>query len=716
MKSPHLRLFLNISTLHALVIAKPVFDVFSNYPEYFVANRVYRSDIVWFVLFVSFVIPAMIATPLALIQHVAKKRGAQVHLIAIGGYGFGYMLQLIAGIDPLPLFLMIVLGAAAGIGMAVLYWRNTRFPFIVSLVSPIVLLFPLLFLFDGNMQQVLFPQTISKDEPRIAVPKTIDSTPPIVMVVFDEFPLTDMLDAQGGIDSKRFPRFADFTGVSTWYENATTVRPFTAGAVPAILTGKRPDIPAITTDLTSISRQGESIRKSLPTYENFPENLFSMLRDHYTFNIHEATTNMVPPHVDAGGIDSIVKRTPLRVLLNDASIVFLHVLLPEKLTNEIPRIDQGWGHFGKKGADKSVSLQNVEDTEGHNAGASFQVSTFRTFVQSLDTYPESTLHFLHIVHPHSPHVHLPSGKTYSRDNREIGIEQRKPVWKGSDRAVATVHQAFKLQAASTDTFLGTLLDSLKANGWYDESFVIITADHGASFYNGHPHRVPTQHTFGDIAFVPLFIKYPNQTEGKMDSSNVESIDILPTIRDVIGAELNWRFDGRSLVDHAVQPRETKMLADSLGNDLELTRREYLDAKEAALNRNIVTFSLDDPRSDLFRFGKGLEFIGQPESVLYSKRIESDIQCKGLDALRNVDLNSEVLNLRLVGNVTSVKGVPSDYCLVFSINGTIELFSKPMQVDNQYLFDVILPEHVFIQGKNTVRALLVDLDTDSPSQP
>jgi hypothetical protein len=702
MKSPHLRLFLNIFTLHALVVAKPLFDVFANYPEYFVINRIHRLDIVWFVLFISFALPAIVAAPLLAIQQVAKKRGGQIHLIAVGVYGAGYLLQLVSRIEMLPLFSTIVLGAAAGIGVALLYWRNARFPLVISLLSPIVFIFPLLFFFDDNMRSVFSPQDPAVEKRVVEGPSVIESKPPIIMVVFDEFPLTDMLDAQGEIDAIRFPRFSAFAGESTWYKNATTVWPNTAGAVPAILSGKRPQMPL-----------------PFPNYENHPENVFTMLQNHYTFNVNERTTNMVPRDAADGGAD-VIETTPFSVVLHDAYIVYLHLLLPKTLTEKLPRIDQGWGHFGRRTAVEpapptepaqtgQIAFQNIDPEKLHESGGFSHASQFRSFVRSIGGYPESTLHFIHLLFPHEPHEYLPSGKLYSRSSKMIGIDRKKPAWKGSEGAFEKLHHALRLQAALTDRFLGDLLDSLKTNGTYDESLIIITADHGASYINAYPHRAPTLHTFGDIAFVPLFIKYPNQTEGNADDSNVETIDIVPTIRDVIGATLNWAFDGRSLLDVSAEPRPTKILPDTFGKVLELTRTEYLDAKMASLKRNIDMFSLKDSKAGPFRFGKGLEFIGQPESVLNSMVVDATIRCEGLDALHDVDLNSYFLNLRLDGTVSSAKGVPSDLYLAFSVNGKIELFSKPMNFHDEFLFEVILPEDAIRQGKNTIKVFLVDLE-------
>jgi hypothetical protein len=707
MESLKNRLTINVLTLHSLVVAKPVFDLFAAYPEYFIVNRIPRPDIFWFILVISFALPFLIIIPIAIVQKVNEKAGAIAHTIAVSAFGFGYVLQIASRLEILFPVLCILLGVLGGIGVGILYWRNERFPFIITLLSPIALLFPLLFLFNGNMQRVVFPPNPEMRGIDVEGAVWTESRPPIVFLVLDEFPLTDMLDDEGEIDSKRFPHFAALATESTWYANTTTVWPNTVGAVPAILTGKRPPM-----------------TKILPNYESFPENLFSMLQNHYTFNVDETTTDLLPRKAALIRADRTTKKTPFNVLLKDAYIIYLHVVLPKNLTRDLPQIDDSWGHFGENETRKSTSPAKTEfantisfkddiEERVRNSVAFNRAAKVQSFIQSLEDFPLSTLHFLHIVFPHSPFEFLPSGKMHTLDRQYVGIDDDAPIWKGAEGAVERMHQGLRLQEALADRLVGELIDTLKKEGIYDESLVIITADHGGSFINGHPHRAPTQHTFGDVAFIPLFIKYPNQTEGKKDDSNVETIDILPTIRDVIGAKLNWSFDGRSLADAQAEPRETKKLPDSRGSVLELTRTEYLKAKQASVERKIETFSLHDDRADVFRFGKGLEYIGQPESVLYPMMVEGSYQCAGLDELKIVDLNKTYIPLRLVGTVSSPAGKPSDFHLAFVINGKIEVFSKPMHFRNQFLFDVILPDDLFNQGSNTVNLLLVNLNDSKP---
>ena len=62
--------------------------------------------------------------------------------------------------------------------------------------------------------------------------------PPVVMIVFDEFPLMSLLDSQGKVDARVYPNFAEFAARSTWYRNATGIGGWTPHAMPAMLSGR----------------------------------------------------------------------------------------------------------------------------------------------------------------------------------------------------------------------------------------------------------------------------------------------------------------------------------------------------------------------------------------------------------------------------------------------------------------------------------------------
>ena len=67
------------------------------------------------------------------------------------------------------------------------------------------------------------------------------SSTPIVHIVLDELPTSTLTGAGGTIDAALFPNIARFAGGATWYRNATTVSDTTPEAVPAQVTGERPE-------------------------------------------------------------------------------------------------------------------------------------------------------------------------------------------------------------------------------------------------------------------------------------------------------------------------------------------------------------------------------------------------------------------------------------------------------------------------------------------
>ena len=64
--------------------------------------------------------------------------------------------------------------------------------------------------------------------------------PPVVVVVFDEFPADTLIGPDGRIDAARYPNFAALARTSTWFRNGQTVYDSTFKAVPAILDARMP--------------------------------------------------------------------------------------------------------------------------------------------------------------------------------------------------------------------------------------------------------------------------------------------------------------------------------------------------------------------------------------------------------------------------------------------------------------------------------------------
>jgi arylsulfatase A-like enzyme len=98
-----------------------------------------------------------------------------------------------------------------------------------------------------------------------------------------------------------------------------------------------------------------------------------------------------------------------------------------------------------------------------------------------------------------------------------------------------------------DAHIGRVVQFLKDSGQYDDTLLIVTADHGEMLGDRHCWSKFTPH---DAAFhTPLIIRQPGNADraGAVVTTPVETIDITPTILDWVGQDIPNAMDGRSLL-------------------------------------------------------------------------------------------------------------------------------------------------------------------------
>ena len=341
------------------------------------------------------------------------------------------------------------------------------------------------------------------------------------------FPLISLLDENYHIDAVRYPNFAALAHDATWFRNASTVSPSTVHAVPAILSGMYPN------------------KSWLPTTADYPHNLFTLLQGTYQMQIFESHTMLCPETVCLDGEQRQTALQRFSSLLQDVAMVYLHVILPRDLTHSLPVVTQTWKDFGKEETKPDPTLDEVRNKALKayvNRGA-----RFAEFVARFSQTDKPIFSFLHLLLPHVPWEYLPTGRIYTQSGMPIpGLNIKTEIW-GEDEGLAVQgYQRHLLQVGFVDTLLGDLMRRLRTLGLYDQSLIVVTADHGASFWvNASRRSVAGPHP-GDIRRVPLFIKAPYQRMGHMSDRPVKTIDILPTIADVLGINLPWSVDGSSI--------------------------------------------------------------------------------------------------------------------------------------------------------------------------
>lgn len=124
----------------------------------------------------------------------------------------------------------------------------------------------------------------------------------------------------------------------------------------------------------------------------------------------------------------------------------------------------------------------------------------------------------------------------------IGFPDLEP----SDANIQTLRAIYLGLATEVDLHIGRVIQFLKDSGQYDDTLIVVTADHGEMLGDRHSWGKFTVH---DAAYhTPLIIREPGNDAraGTVVSASVETIDVTPTILDWLGLDIPNSMDGRSL--------------------------------------------------------------------------------------------------------------------------------------------------------------------------
>jgi arylsulfatase A-like enzyme len=117
-----------------------------------------------------------------------------------------------------------------------------------------------------------------------------------------------------------------------------------------------------------------------------------------------------------------------------------------------------------------------------------------------------------------------------------------------DKAMRQLRATYYGLMAEVDANLGRLIGFLKRQGLYDDTLIVFTTDHGEHLWD---HWLLGKESHFDQAFhIPLIIRAPERLmpggRTRRIDAFTESIDIMPTILELIGLEAPLQCDGASL--------------------------------------------------------------------------------------------------------------------------------------------------------------------------
>ena len=676
---------LSIVVAFNLAVTQPILDLTGRFPQFFLARRSPRIDLVLLAFGLAIAIPGVTALIVWLVGKAARRAGTTLHVIVVGALTASLGMQVLERLPGLKSAAAPVLVAASVVvgGFAVFaFYRSRSVRTFVRLTAVSAVLLPALFLFSSPASKLVIRQSAA-----ISGSTVIGNPVPVVMVVLDELPVASLMDESYGIDAEMFPSFGRLAATSTWFRNATSVHDFTDIAVPAILTGNLGD------------------KHKLPIATHYPKNVFTLLGGAYDVHASEAFTQLCPVSI----CTSTSKPAPAfaarwKSLAKDLRVIYEHVVAPPSFEDRLPSIDQTWGDFGGTGGKPASADPGKAGKPGVSADP---VGEFRAFNRSIAPAQRPSLWVLHVELPHAPWKYLPTGQRYPQTSPIPGRVGQ--IWGADEWLITQAYQRHLLQTAAADRELGRLIDRLRTAGLWDRALVMVTADHGVSFRSGSDLRIAAKETTGEIAAVPMFVKKPGQTTAEISDRPVETIDLVPTIADVLDVEGMYATEGVSVfADGATRTaREMRAMRGhrvSLGVDEEALR--------AAVRRKIALFGSSGGIERVYAATPGpyRDLLGRSIATA-SGTAPGRVVIDSGDAYDRFDPAAGEARFLMTGRLT---GVPGDQpVLAVAVGGKVVAVTRGYVRGGGVRFQAMLPPGAFRKGANAVAVYLVSDGAGGP---
>jgi hypothetical protein len=692
---------LHVFILCGFAFTVPILTAFGRQPVYIYDQQFGWTEIGALLIVLTIGLPVGFVLADLLARTVSQRlrgRGGNLVLFALFTLVFLSILRPYATADWIALsglagYLMVLLALGGAAAAVFLYEKFSGMRLWLTVAAVGLVVFPASFLREFYSLQ----QAELKEErvPAVAHPTHV------VLVVFDEFSGTTLLNDRLEIDARHFPQFARLAKASTFYRNATTVHPRTWVAVPAIVSGKFP-----VTDLPPIGSA-------------YPGNLLHTIQATGAFDmaVFEPVTRLFTKREQrrTSQRDAIQKTVGL---IHTLSTVYLRLIITRDLPLDLPPVPREWSPVqnpdaplvGRYGTEQRFNFEESNDRPQ-------QLGQFLNCIQS-SVRPRFT--FLHVELPHVPWAFLPTGEQYIHEsyweNPAAGGGGLGEDWQNDPATVARNEFRYRLQVGFVDRFVGRLLDRLTETNVLDKCLLIVTADHGVSFRPGHSRRLPDADNLADIASVPLFIKLPGQKVGRVDDRNVETVDIYPTIAETLGLELPDPLDGTPISQEQRAPRKTLYNNGSLTviePDLPQRRAAVLRHFELFGRKNLDQLPASIPTHPEWNGRKVSSFAvaGEPIPATLIDPLRERSPDPSFAWLNGVTTSRSFVKGKL--DASQLGAAPAE--LLVAVDGLVRDSGKTFQVSgSERGFEFLLPKSVIQNDFKNLQLYLVNSSQDPPT--
>ena len=330
---------------------------------------------------------------------------------------------------------------------------------------------------------------------------------------------------------------------------------------------------------------------------------------------------------------------------------------------------------------------------------------FGRFARGIRASSRPTLWMKHVLLPHGPYLYLPSGAQTRTGARDL-VPNMNGV-PGFAHPYLTRHneQRYLLQLGFMDRLLGRVLRRLRRERIYDDTLVLVTADHGYAWQVGvSTRRTVSAGNVHELNPVPFLVKAPGQRGAKVSDVYTETLDVTPTIVDLLGMPLGYRSDGRSAFSRVVRRRRgVAVTTRDFSATVRLSGRRWQARRRAVVRRRLRQLGSGTWESLYTGIGAHRSLIGQETGSLARSSagtLTAGIAAEGSYA--RVRRASGLVPAQVAGNLRG--GTPGDERdVAVAVNGRIEAVGRSFHLtgDTTEHYALNVPETALREGRNRI---------------
>ena len=160
---------------------------------------------------------------------------------------------------------------------------------------------------------------------------------------------------------------------------------------------------------------------------------------------------------------------------------------------------------------------------------------------------EPHLAYFHLWSPHDPYTPRKDFIGMFPEDLELPDKPHHPLsgYDYSNESLRQHRRAYDEYIADLDAEFGRLITGLEESGVLQNSYVIVTSDHGELFERGEMGHA-TALMYAPVTHIPLLIAAPGQETRSDFHSLTSNLDLLPTLLTVAGKDIPEWAEGRLL--------------------------------------------------------------------------------------------------------------------------------------------------------------------------